>query len=690
MAQVNYNPLRHSDLYNRIEDWITKSDAAHNSREPQDTSSLRHPPSYYLQPVSYAFDKDRYEEIKKMNAEPENMPASFAERQPGWFGWENYYAERGGVTVCYPSVRKLQQARVVQVASLEPTGSQQPVASSTANDPATSSNSEERGHHRYERQPRHRTKTDRYEYKVQDKKISERPRSKKRTFNDTFHAPNVPCDRLTLSQRRTSGIFKRGKASSPIRTRSRDPSLGFSGFDTIANTDTMRASSGSDFSESDFLTKRNTNSATLMRLIDSSPRDVHRTSSLGSRYKSDVSDTASTVALYLSRELPRADYIVTESLEMNATSEPATDSCLSACGNSSSRNTEVHIEEHPNPLLANQYIIDGTSIEEGQYCSTRPQDGVSHKCKHPDVMRSNEVTERRSDEDKVGDQKIKERGTDGNIAAARVHESTINQSALPNTSKCWQPTLEPHSRSVADTEDFDFEGVIGAKLRGTITPSYNQLSWSLNHGSSRKMSVMSDVGICGENPQGHQSQIRQRIEEPDYESLDFTAFPEANDCGSEMASLIDLEEWETASIIVDMDTELDTQVLSMPTSSAANRNNTQEIQERLEATQLGTSILGEKPHHLWEARLEKPSTALCSIDSMRDTPSTVKESQIRDASQLSIHDDESIESESRTTFRPGPWLESLSRRRGGALGTGNGRLDPTDGLGTFWQQRMGY
>ncbi|PWY68273.1 hypothetical protein BO83DRAFT_450353 [Aspergillus eucalypticola CBS 122712] len=675
MAQVNYNPLQHSDLYNRIEDWITKSDAAHNSHEPRDTSSLRH--------LSYAFNKYRYEEIKKMNAEPENMPASFAERQPGWLGWENYYAERGGVTVCYPSVRKVQQARVGQVASLEPTGSQQPVASSTANDPATSSNSEERGHHRYERQPRHRTKTDRYEYKVQDKKISERPRSKKRTFNDTFHAPNVPCDRLTLSQRRTSGIFKRGKASSPTRTRSRDPSLGFFGFDTIANTDTMRASSGSDFSESDFLTRRSTNSATMMSSFYGHLEENCHSVSLGSRYKSDVSDTASTVALYLSRELPRADHIVTESLEMNATSEPATDSCVSACGNSSSRNTEVHIEEHPNSLLAGQYIIDDTSIEEGQHCFTRLQNGVSQKCR----MRS---LERPSDEDKAGGQKIKERGTDGNIAAARVHDSTINQSALPNTSKCRQPTLEPRSRSVADTEDFDSEGVIGAKLRGTITPSYNQLSWSLNHGSSRKMSVMSDVGICGENPQDHQSHIRQSIEEPDYESLDFTAVPEANDCGSEMASLIDLEEWETASIIVDMDTELDTQVLSMPTSSAANRNNTQEIQERLEATQLGTSILGEKPRHLWEARLEKPSTALCLTDSLRDTPFAAKESQMRDASQLSIHDDESIESESRTTFRPGPWLESLSRRRGGAIGIGNGRLDCTDGLGTFWQQRMGY
>ncbi|GLB04078.1 hypothetical protein AtubIFM57258_009794 [Aspergillus tubingensis] len=617
-----------------------------------------------------------------MNAEPENMPASFAERQPGWLGWENYYAERGGVTVCYPSVRQLQQARVGQMASLEPTGSQQPIASSTAIDPATSSHSEERGRHGYERQPRHRTKTDRYEYKVQDKKISERPRSKKRTFNDTFHAPNVPCDRLTLSRRRTSGIFQRGKASSPIRTRSRDPSLEFFGVETIVNTDTMRASAGSGFSESDFLTKRSTNNATQIgSFYGHLENDCHSIAS------GTISDTASTVAFYYSRELAEANHIVTESMDMNATSEPATYSYVPACGNSSSRNSEVHLEEHPYPHLNIQYIIDDTSIDEGQHCSTRLQDGVSQRCKHPsDVMRSSEVAEEPSDENKAGGQNSKERGTDEVVAAARVHGNAINQSALPNACKCWQPTLEPRSRSVADTEDFDY-GVMSAKLRGTITPSYNQLLRSPYHSSSRRMSLMSDVGICGENSQGH---LRQTIEEPDYESLNFTAIPEPNDCGSEVASLIDLEEWETASIIVDMDTELDTQVLSMPTSSAANRNNTQEIQERLEATQLGTSILGEKPHHLWEARLEKPSTALYSTDSMRDSPSAVKESQMRDASQLSTHDDESIKSEARTTFRPGPWLESLSQRRGGAIGIGNGRLDPTDGLGTFWQQRMGY
>ncbi|GKZ67069.1 hypothetical protein AnigIFM50267_001336 [Aspergillus niger] len=688
MAHVSSNPLRHSDLYNRIEDWITESDAAQNSYEAQDArSSLLHPPSYYLQPVSYAFDKDRYDEIMKRNAELENMPTRFAERQPGWLGWENYYAQRGGVTMCYPSVQQ-RQARVGQMASLEPTESQQPVASSTVNDMETSSNTEKRGRNGYERQPRHRTKKDRYEYKVQNKKSSERPRSKKRTNNDSFHAPNVPCDRLTLNQRRPSGIFRRGKASSPVRTRSRDPSLDFFGFDTILNIET-KASAGSGFSESDFLHRSNTNQATLNGPTYGHFEEECGSITGGTMYKSVVSDTASPVALYRSQELPKADDIATEPKAMTAISEPATDSYVSALVNPPSRNSEVHCEKEPGSQLTSRNIVDNTSVDEGQRCSTR-LDGVSQKCKHPcDAMRLDELADRSVDENKAVDQGIKERGLDKKVVAAPVHGNTISQFALPNASKCWQPTLEPGSTSVADTEEFDYEGAMGATLRKTITPDYDRSSRFLNNGSRDKSSLMSVVDNRGENVQGHQSQIRQMIEEPDYESLDFAGVPEANDCCSEMASLIDMEEWEIASVIVDMDTVLDTQVLSMPTSSAAICNKTQEIQERLEATQLGRNIQGKQPHHICEAMLEESLIALSSPDNMRETSSAAKGSQVRNECQRSEHD-RLVASEATNIFRPGPWLESLSRRRRGAIGTLNGRLDATDGLGTFWQQRMGY
>lgn len=52
MAHVSSNPLRHSDLYNRIEDWITESDAAQNGYEAQDTrSSLLHRRPYLSLPA---------------------------------------------------------------------------------------------------------------------------------------------------------------------------------------------------------------------------------------------------------------------------------------------------------------------------------------------------------------------------------------------------------------------------------------------------------------------------------------------------------------------------------------------------------------------------------------------------------------------------------------------------------------
>ncbi|GES57541.1 ariadne RING finger [Aspergillus terreus] len=101
--------------------------------------------------------------------------------------------------------------------------------------------------HCYERRPRHKTKSDRYEYKGQasargSHHSSSKPRkrlsrARKHTINDHFHASNVPAKRLTVrllakipkNKRDTnnlfklpsctpSGIFGKGKASSPVRT----------------------------------------------------------------------------------------------------------------------------------------------------------------------------------------------------------------------------------------------------------------------------------------------------------------------------------------------------------------------------------------------------------------------------------------------------------------------------------------
>jgi hypothetical protein len=93
---------------------------------------------------------------------------------------------------------------------------------------------------KYERRPRHKTRPDKYELKVDTKTVdkatheatcikSKRKRHKKTGFalNRDFKAPNVPQDRLTLKPNAGPGIFHKGKASAPVERRGL-PDLTFS------------------------------------------------------------------------------------------------------------------------------------------------------------------------------------------------------------------------------------------------------------------------------------------------------------------------------------------------------------------------------------------------------------------------------------------------------------------------------
>ncbi|KAJ5161145.1 hypothetical protein N7492_006537 [Penicillium capsulatum] len=79
----------------------------------------------------------------------------------------------------------------------------------------------------YERRPRHKTGKDRYDYKAgvrkkpqrSSKPKSKRARARKDILNEEFHASNFTLGRLTLRNSTTTGIFNKGKASSPINTR---------------------------------------------------------------------------------------------------------------------------------------------------------------------------------------------------------------------------------------------------------------------------------------------------------------------------------------------------------------------------------------------------------------------------------------------------------------------------------------
>ncbi|KAF9892915.1 hypothetical protein FE257_000507 [Aspergillus nanangensis] len=76
---------------------------------------------------------------------------------------------------------------------------------------------------------RHKIKPDRYDYKarVPTNKSDHSPNNKRKlskktrrhTINHDFHASNVPRSRLTIPSQMTTGIFKRGRTSSPIRSR---------------------------------------------------------------------------------------------------------------------------------------------------------------------------------------------------------------------------------------------------------------------------------------------------------------------------------------------------------------------------------------------------------------------------------------------------------------------------------------
>ncbi|KAJ6031158.1 hypothetical protein N7540_001890 [Penicillium herquei] len=90
-----------------------------------------------------------------------------------------------------------------------------------------------KAHHAFDRQPRHKTREDHYEYKggrteQQQQETSDRTKKRQRkcrkhTINDTFHAANVVRERLTLPEKMTLGIFSKGKASSPLKLRDSVP-----------------------------------------------------------------------------------------------------------------------------------------------------------------------------------------------------------------------------------------------------------------------------------------------------------------------------------------------------------------------------------------------------------------------------------------------------------------------------------
>ncbi|GBF64915.1 hypothetical protein TMEN_7632 [Trichophyton mentagrophytes] len=83
---------------------------------------------------------------------------------------------------------------------------------------------------RYQRQPRRKTREDRYEPRTgrrpskthrQVKRLESGRKSGSTTIKDNFKPPNISQERLTLSVA-AGGLFRRGRASSPVIRNERE------------------------------------------------------------------------------------------------------------------------------------------------------------------------------------------------------------------------------------------------------------------------------------------------------------------------------------------------------------------------------------------------------------------------------------------------------------------------------------
>ncbi|CAI7670424.1 unnamed protein product [Penicillium discolor] len=126
--------------------------------------------------------------------------------------------------------------------------------------------SHKRSRQSYELRPRHKTREDRYDYKgpssaVETKSQSrkgrtKKPRGRRHTMNEDFHAINITGNRLTLRSNMNLGIFSKGRSSSIMNHHGNTPSALAKPEATI-NSHNFAAESDLAFSEMNFLSRRN-------------------------------------------------------------------------------------------------------------------------------------------------------------------------------------------------------------------------------------------------------------------------------------------------------------------------------------------------------------------------------------------------------------------------------------------------
>ncbi|KAJ6162444.1 hypothetical protein N7485_010674 [Penicillium canescens] len=136
--------------------------------------------------------------------------------------------------------------------------------SPTPQSPTRDEGRSKRARHNYERQPRHKTRDDHYEYKAPSaagsrphacKGRAKNGRGRKHTLND-FQAVNVTGNRLTIPNQANLGIFNKGKTSSAAEHPTNRPSIDISRDVHRKRPKRNAAESDLAFSEMNFLSRR--------------------------------------------------------------------------------------------------------------------------------------------------------------------------------------------------------------------------------------------------------------------------------------------------------------------------------------------------------------------------------------------------------------------------------------------------
>ncbi|PYI02068.1 hypothetical protein BO78DRAFT_390549 [Aspergillus sclerotiicarbonarius CBS 121057] len=596
MAQAKLHQYLSRDSYNRIEAWVAETNAAlasHRAALPFIHSSpqpIRFPLSRtHIAHIAHVLDKNRSTDsvTQEMNLEDLVPHSVILKEEP--IGREKSRA-CGLILKMKPetAAEKSQEQLLARESRPTPSkrgGFEQPAALSTS-DRAPTSSTAKNEHYGYERRPRHRTKNDRYEYK--DKKVRERndrvSKRVKMTTNDTFHASNVPCNRLTLNRRGIQGIFKKGKASAPVKPRDSGQMPDLFGFDTPLTAWNLHSAHKIRFSESEFLLGKSdsdricSNSKPTPELGEGCDSVKYPATSVP-KHSNVVSDIPS----------PAGDCSSLRSFEkVNRASEPKGKDRVPAPDFLSGRALELH----PKKLLSyylsppdtvvgpskpNKAITDKTPQYYGRLEKAR---GFQER-KYPSLSSGSEtVTAKPPRNAKKADADEKDPRMLEKLVTSVRDDTSLELSGLPDANTCWQPVSafkKNGSSSVAATEEFDHNIILDGGVHEEATTPHGQLS---------KPRVGSDGGgsfsmvEVGEPLERHESRATKATGELDYEIVDFTMISEAMDF-SDIESVLDMEDRVTT---VTHDTDMDdidtaSNMMMAPSETSCNTS-TRRIQER--------------------------------------------------------------------------------------------------------------